>query len=198
MKTQDRKISHLIQDETVEAIQRTLELVGAMVNAVSDVVTKAMATSARQALPEVVQGVLEGVVSLLGDSRLAVQGIKINVELAVKGIMVGVIRGIGRNGKVTLNTIMDVSGYIIATVIDLGIEDVTVAAKATVEGAIEGAQSIDLNLENAGSAAAAGAIMAANVMSDEAGLKVQKTVVRPFKNVKVLPGKYLLKYAKQK
>ena len=198
MKTQDRKISHLIEDETVEVLQRTLELVGAVVNAVSDVVTRAMATPARQSLPEVVQGVLQGVVSLRGDSRLAVQGINLNVELAVKGIMIGVIRGVGRNDKSVLNTIVDVSGFIITAVITSGIEDITVVANAAVEGAIEGAQSMDLNLEDAGSAAAAGVIMAANGLSDEAGLSVQKVVVRTFGSVKVLPEKYLLKFERQK
>lgn len=174
----------VIKAKVIQALHESLEAVGAIVNAVSDVVTREMSRvvevngAIQNASDELTRGVIE-----------AVYETSTNLGMAAKGIAIGVVRGDKLVGRAAFEAIAFTAGAIVRHTTEL-LGDVETAAEGAVRGAIEGAQSIGLNPEEAASAAAEGAIAAANVMSVEIGLKIQKATVKTFDGVKVIRGRY--------
>jgi hypothetical protein len=99
--------------------------------------------------------------------------------------MVGTLRGAGKVGKTTLETVSTNASAIVRATDEVG-GSVAGAAKGAVEGAIEAARDLGLSTEQAASAAGSGALKAAGAIGSTAFDEVRKVLTGTIAGVKVV------------
>jgi len=123
-----------------------------------------------------------------GDERRhCLQGSVVGADLtkAVKGIMLGVLRGTKETGTATLDTISHTAHVAIRDTAEVG-GDLEAATTGLVAGAIEGAKEMGVSAEDAASAAANGALKAAGKVDSTAVDTVRKALTKPINGIKVV------------
>jgi hypothetical protein len=170
-------LSESVKDGIVDAVKRTEDAPGAMIEAVSKTVARTVqgvdgvTMSVMDVTSQVAHGTIEAVTEVDGD-----------LGQAARGLVVGVVRGARQSGVVNLVTIGRTSESVIRTAARLS-GDVGAAARGLIEGAIQSAREIGLDSAAAGTAAVIGAMKAAGQIGSVAGDRVRHSLVHAIARV---------------
>ena len=188
MTRSDSSLSESVKDDIVDAVRRTEDGPGAMIEAVSKAVARTVqgvdgvTMSVTDVTSQVAHGTIQAVAEVDGD-----------LGQATRGLVVGVVRGARQSGAVNLVTIGRTSESVIRTAARMS-GDVGAAAKGLVEGAIQSAREIGLDAAAAGTAAAIGAMKAAGQIGSVAGERVRHSLVHAIATVDVVLNEPLQLY----
>jgi len=181
-------LSESVKDGIVDAVKRTEDAPGAMIEAVSKTVARTVhgvdgvTMSVMDVTSQVADGTIKAVAEVDGD-----------LGQATRGLVVGVVRGARQSGAMNLTTIGRTSESVIRTAARLS-GDVGAAAKGLIEGAIQSAREIGLDAAAAGTAAAIGAMKAAGQIGSVAGERVRHSLVHAIARVDVVLNEPLYPY----
>lgn len=173
-------LSGSVKDGIVDAVKRTEDTPGAMIEAVSRTVARTVqgvdgvTMSVTDVTSQVAHGTIQAVTEVDGD-----------LGQATRGLVVGVVRGVRQSGAANLVTIGRTSESVIRTAARLS-GDVGAAARGLIEGAIQSAREIGLDAAAAGTAAAIGAMKAAGQIGTAAGDRVRHSLVHAIATVDVV------------
>ena len=164
-------LSELVKDGIVDAVKRTEDEPGAMIEAVSKTVARTVqgVDGVRMSVMDVTSQVADGTIQ-------AVTEVDGDLGQATRGLVVGVVRGAGQSGAINLVTIGRTSETVIRAAARLS-SDVGAAAKGLIEGAIQSAREAGLDSAAAGTAAVIGAMKAAGQIGSVAADRVRHSLV---------------------
>lgn len=109
-----------------------------------------------------------------------------DLELAGRGIVVGVLRGTLLIGSEVVDAITRTAGIVINAVVESG-GDLHSASTGLVRGAIHGAKEIGINIPDAAAAAAAGALNAVGDVRSTAYQTILAAVTKQIDGITVAP-----------
>lgn len=182
------RLSESVKDGIVDAVKRTEDRPGAMIEAVSRTVARTV-----QGVDGVTMSVMDVTSQVAHGTIQAVTEVDGDLGQATRGLVVGVVRGARQSGAVNLVTIGRTSESVIkAAARSSG--DVGAAAKGLIEGAIQSAREIGLDAAAAGTAAAIGAMKAAGQIGTVAGDRVRHSLVHAIARVDVVLNEPLSSY----
>jgi hypothetical protein len=177
MTKSNSSLSDAVKDGIVDAVKRTEDEPGAMIEAVSRTVARTV-----QGVDGVTMSVIDVTSQVAHGTIQAVAEVDGDLGQATRGLVVGVVRGARQSGAMNLTTIGRTSESVIRTAARLS-SDVGAAARGLIEGAIQSARESGLDTAAAGTAAAIGAMKAAGQIGSVAGDRVRHSLVHTIARV---------------
>lgn len=180
MAVQSTGLVESVKNDIIGAVKGTGDIAKATVDTVSNTLsttlkdTGKVGASATGAIADVAGGAIRGA-----------SHVGAHLGTAAKGTVIGVLRGTRHVGDQAIDTIGHTAGSVIEHTAAVG-GDLGHAATGLVEGAIHSAKGISVSGENAASAAAHGALKAADKVGSTAVETVRHAVTQTISGVKVV------------
>lgn len=182
LKTGQSRETHPIRDGIVQALRGVGGIFTETSEAVSRAISEAIfdAEHAGGALADPICEIVRSAVNALGESRE-------DTAAAIKGITVGVFRGIREFGPAARSTLAQVSRFVIQETIEQG-GDLDQAFRGLVRGAVHSARDLEMSASSAAAAAAESALATAEDYSSDAGDQIRSAAAAGVDGIRILFG----------